>query len=233
MDAAGAQFYLPYDLTAPFLYFLAHRSSHSAFRRFSFGNVYRARQEGTIREGFETAFDIVCSSSATVEQRAIEDAECVRVLLEILSEFPLEGPGSYILTISCMDVLDGMMQAAQVPANRRRELHHAILQSSILERGAAGRKKLLHMCKNLDCVERIWEVLNKVWEAQDKGLLAQVKVLNEFLSSSVQGSKAIKDLKMTVELLLAMLPPNIDKIRLLIDPALHLERSTSFSVRRL
>ena len=223
MDPTGTHFCLPYDSSTPFAYYLARKSRVSALRRYSFGRVYRSRAGEMPKEATEASFDIACSKLATLEQRCIEEAEIIRVLLEVLYAFPVEGPDSYIVSVSYKGLVKGITEAVRVPQSHVEDVCIALLHSRKLGR-SAGRKKLLHVMNGLDCMEALTNLMNKLWLAQNEGCLAQVKVLQDALAGSPDGMEAVRQLRQVLELACAMLPNQCDRIRIVVDPALSLPR---------
>ncbi|KAL7625503.1 eukaryotic translation initiation factor 2-alpha kinase [Parahypoxylon ruwenzoriense] len=91
LDQNGTVVQLPFDLMLGNARVLARHASGSAVRRsFTFGNVYRDRQNGgqPLMIG-EVDFDIV---SADTSDLALKEAEVVKVLDEIIDTFPSTSP---------------------------------------------------------------------------------------------------------------------------------------------
>ena len=227
MDATGTQFCLPYDSSTPFAYYVAReivgKTHLPGIRRYSFGRVYRSRMGGLPKEASEASFDIMSSQHASAEQRCIEEAEVLRVLLEALHACPLESSDSYIVSVSYKGLMCGMLQAKDVPPSRMEDVYMALIHTRKLGR-TAGRKKLAHVLGEEDQAmpKSLTSLLNKLWEAQDKGCLAQVKVLQDALMSSAEGSEAVRQLRQVLEFVCAMLPHQSDRIRITVDPTLSL-----------
>lgn len=112
LDQGGKILQLPYDLVLPNAMLLAQRGSASAKRTYTFGNVYRSDGKSESLGIFgETTFDIIGGDS---DDLALQDAEIIKTLDEILDTFPNlnEGPMCYHLSHS--HVLDAILEFAAI-----------------------------------------------------------------------------------------------------------------------
>ncbi|XP_017783796.1 PREDICTED: histidine--tRNA ligase, cytoplasmic isoform X2 [Nicrophorus vespilloides] len=120
-DQGGEILSLRYDLTVPFARFLA-MNKISNIKRYHIAKVYRrdnpSISRGRYREFYQCDFDI-----AGVYDEMIPDAECVRVVYEILSTLNL---GSFVIKLNHRKLLDGMFEACGVPAESFRSICSAV-----------------------------------------------------------------------------------------------------------
>ncbi len=147
----------------------------------------------------------------------------IRLLLEVLYAFPVEGADSYIVSVSYKGLVRGILEAAHVPASHLESVYSALLHTRKLGR-AEGRKKLVQALDGLHCSAALTNLMNKLWESQDKDCLVQVKVLQDALAGTTYGSEAVRQLRQVLEFASAMLPNQTDRIRIVVDPALSLPR---------
>ena len=221
MDPRGTQFGLPFESSTPFAYYLSRKGRIGNLRRYGFGRVYRSRVGALPKEAGEASFDLVCGTHAPVAQRRLEDAEVIRVLMEVLHAFPVEGADSYIVTVSYKGLAQGILEANHVPSSHCENVYRAMLHTRKLGR-SAGRRKLAHELHGLECAGSLTSLMNRLWESHDKGLPAQIKVLQDAVAGSPGGSEALRQLRRVLHLAVAMLPSQQDRIRIVIDPALSL-----------
>ncbi|XP_052674779.1 histidine--tRNA ligase, cytoplasmic-like isoform X1 [Crassostrea angulata] len=114
-DQGGELLSLRYDLTVPFARYLAMNKIQNV-KRYHIAKVYRrdnpAMTRGRFREFYQCDFDIAGQYDAM-----IPDAECVKLVSEILNQLDL---GEYIIKINHRKVLDGMFAACGVPDDKFR-----------------------------------------------------------------------------------------------------------------
>jgi len=120
-DQGGEILSLRYDLTVPFARFLA-MNKISNIKRYHIAKVYRrdnpSISRGRYREFYQCDFDI-----AGTYDEMIPDAECVRVVYEILNAVDL---GDYVIKLNHRKLLDGMFEACGVPASNFRAICSAV-----------------------------------------------------------------------------------------------------------
>ncbi|CAI8050355.1 Histidine--tRNA ligase [Geodia barretti] len=116
-DQGGELLSLRYDLTVPFARYVA-MNKIKTIKRYHIDRVYRRDQPrmtlGRYREFYQCDFDI-----AGEYDPMIPDAECVRIVYEILSQLDL---GSFIIKVNHRNVLDGMFEACGVPPEKFRSI---------------------------------------------------------------------------------------------------------------
>lgn len=121
-DQGGEQLSLRYDLTVPFARYLASNKI-STIRRYHIGKVYRrdnpAMTRGRFREFFQCDFDI-----AGTYAPMMPDAECVRIVCEIMDALP--ELGSYTVKLNHRGLLDGIFEMCGVPEEKFRPICSAV-----------------------------------------------------------------------------------------------------------
>ncbi|CAL8264387.1 unnamed protein product [Lota lota] len=116
-DQGGELLSLRYDLTVPFARYLA-MNKISNIKRYHIAKVYRrdnpAMTRGRYREFYQCDFDI-----AGQYDPMIPDAECLRIVHEILSELDL---GDFHIKVNDRRILDGMFAVCGVPDDKFRTI---------------------------------------------------------------------------------------------------------------
>ncbi|XP_041930321.1 histidine--tRNA ligase isoform X1 [Alosa sapidissima] len=116
-DQGGELLSLRYDLTVPFARYLA-MNKITNIKRYHIAKVYRrdnpAMTRGRYREFYQCDFDI-----AGQYDPMIPDAECLRIVHEILSELEL---GDFRIKVNDRRILDGMFAACGVPDDKFRTI---------------------------------------------------------------------------------------------------------------
>uniref|UniRef100_UPI00398F4392 histidine--tRNA ligase n=1 Tax=Pristiophorus japonicus TaxID=55135 RepID=UPI00398F4392 len=116
-DQGGELLSLRYDLTVPFARYLA-MNKITNIKRYHIAKVYRrdnpAMTRGRYREFYQCDFDIAGQHDAM-----IPDAECLKIVHEILSELQL---GEFLIKVNDRRVLDGMFEVCGVPVDKFRTI---------------------------------------------------------------------------------------------------------------
>ncbi|XP_053664742.1 histidine--tRNA ligase, cytoplasmic [Anopheles marshallii] len=114
-DQGGEILALRYDLTVPFARYVGMGNVFN-IKRYHIAKVYRRDNpqitRGRYREFYQCDFDI-----AGTYDPMLPDAECVKVVSEILSEV---GVGEFVVKLNHRKLLDGMFEACGVPAEKFR-----------------------------------------------------------------------------------------------------------------
>uniref|UniRef100_A0A182K260 histidine--tRNA ligase n=1 Tax=Anopheles christyi TaxID=43041 RepID=A0A182K260_9DIPT len=114
-DQGGEILALRYDLTVPFARYVGMGNVFN-IKRYHIAKVYRRDNpqitRGRYREFYQCDFDI-----AGTYDPMLPDAECVKVVCEILSEV---GVGEFVVKLNHRKLLDGMFEACGVPADKFR-----------------------------------------------------------------------------------------------------------------
>ncbi|XP_018417412.1 PREDICTED: histidine--tRNA ligase, cytoplasmic-like isoform X3 [Nanorana parkeri] len=116
-DQGGELLSLRYDLTVPFARYLA-MNKITNIKRYHIAKVYRrdnpAMTRGRYREFYQCDFDI-----AGQYDPMIPDAECLKIVHEILSELEL---GVFSIKVNDRRILDGMFAVCGVPDSKFRTI---------------------------------------------------------------------------------------------------------------
>ncbi|XP_051505281.1 histidine--tRNA ligase isoform X1 [Myxocyprinus asiaticus] len=116
-DQGGELLSLRYDLTVPFARYLA-MNKITNIKRYHIAKVYRrdnpAMTRGRYREFYQCDFDIAGQFDAM-----IPDAECLKIVYEILSELDL---GDFLIKVNDRRILDGMFAVCGVPDEKFRTI---------------------------------------------------------------------------------------------------------------
>ncbi|XP_055590584.1 histidine--tRNA ligase, cytoplasmic isoform X2 [Uranotaenia lowii] len=116
-DQGGEILALRYDLTVPFARFVGMGNVFN-IRRYHIAKVYRrdnpAMTKGRYREFYQCDFDI-----AGTYDPMLPDAECVKVVVEILSSLDI---GDFVVKLNHRKLLDGMFEACGVPEDKFRTI---------------------------------------------------------------------------------------------------------------
>ncbi|XP_036380222.1 histidine--tRNA ligase-like [Megalops cyprinoides] len=116
-DQGGELLSLRYDLTVPFARYLA-MNKITNIRRYHIAKVYRrdnpAMTRGRFREFYQCDFDV-----AGHYDPMIPDAECVRIVYEILSKVDV---GDFRIKVNDRRLLDGMFAVCGVPDDKFRTI---------------------------------------------------------------------------------------------------------------
>lgn len=116
-DQGGEILSLRYDLTVPLARYLA-MNKISSIKRYHIAKVYRrdnpSISRGRYREFYQCDFDI-----AGTYDPMVPDAECVKIVSEILSELNV---GEYVIKLNHRLLLDGMFEACGVPKDKFRTI---------------------------------------------------------------------------------------------------------------
>lgn len=120
-DQGGEILSMRYDLTVPLARYLA-MGKVSSIKRYHIAKVYRrdnpAMTKGRYREFYQCDFDI-----AGAYDLMLPDAECVKVVYEILSSLDI---GDFVIKLNHRKLLDGMFEACGVPADKFRSICSAV-----------------------------------------------------------------------------------------------------------
>ncbi|XP_053574579.1 histidine--tRNA ligase, cytoplasmic [Bombina bombina] len=118
-DQGGELLSLRYDLTVPFARFLAMNKINN-MKRYHIAKVYRRDNpaRGRYREFYQCDFDI-----AGQYDPMIPDAECLKIVHEILSELQL---GEFLIKVNDRRLLEGILTVCGVPGNKFRTVCSSI-----------------------------------------------------------------------------------------------------------
>ncbi|XP_046853227.1 histidine--tRNA ligase, cytoplasmic-like isoform X2 [Xenia sp. Carnegie-2017] len=120
-DQGGELLSLRYDLTVPFARYVA-MNKIDKIKRYHIAKVYRrdnpAMTRGRFREFYQCDIDI-----AGEYDPMIADAECLKIVSEILSNLKL---GNFLIKVNHRRILDGMFEVCGVPAEKFRTISSAV-----------------------------------------------------------------------------------------------------------
>uniref|UniRef100_A0A182XVD5 histidine--tRNA ligase n=1 Tax=Anopheles stephensi TaxID=30069 RepID=A0A182XVD5_ANOST len=120
-DQGGELLALRYDLTVPFARYVS-MNNISNIKRYHIAKVYRRDNPqitlGRYREFYQCDFDI-----AGMYDPMLPDAECVKIVCEILNEV---GVGEFMVRLNHRKLLDGMLEVCGVPAKMFRAVCSSI-----------------------------------------------------------------------------------------------------------
>lgn len=185
-DQGGEILSMRYDLTVPLARYLA-MGKVSNIKRYHIAKVYRrdnpAMTKGRYREFYQCDFDIAGSYDLM-----LPDAECVKVVYEILSSLDI---GDFVIKLNHRKLLDGMFEACGVPSDKFRTICSAV--DKLDKSPWQDVKKEMIDEKGLDeaTADRIGEYVRQSGgvELVDK-LLNDAKLKN--VKSAVQGLEEMK-----------------------------------------
>uniref|UniRef100_A0A672FRM8 histidine--tRNA ligase n=1 Tax=Salarias fasciatus TaxID=181472 RepID=A0A672FRM8_SALFA len=167
-DQGGELLSLRYDLTVPFARYLA-MNKITNIKRYHIAKVYRrdnpAMTRGRYREFYQCDFDIAGQYDAM-----IPDAECLKIVYEILSELDL---GDFRIKVNDRRILDGMFAVCGVPDEKFRTI-----------------------CSTVDKLDKMpWEEVRREM-VEEKGLSEQAAdQIGEYVS--MQGERLLQDQKLS------------------------------------
>lgn len=116
LDPAGNLVQLPYDLTLPNARSISRLDS-SIEKTFTFGTVYRESMHGGAPRGHqEVDFDMISQNTLDL---ALKEAEVMKVLDEILNEFPSLRSAPMCFHINHSDLLDAIMSFCRISPQQK------------------------------------------------------------------------------------------------------------------
>ncbi|XP_029439411.1 histidine--tRNA ligase, cytoplasmic-like isoform X1 [Rhinatrema bivittatum] len=206
-DQGGELLSLRYDLTVPFARYLA-MNKITNIKRYHIAKVYRrdnpAMTRGRYREFYQCDFDI-----AGKYDPMIPDAECVKIMHEILRELQL---GDFLIKVNDRRILDGMFAVCGVPDSKFRTICSSVdkLDKTLWEEvknEMVGEKGLAP-----EAADQIGEYvrLNGVYQAEMKGIsnplfggmaLVEQLLQDPRLSQNKLALEGLEDMKMLFQYL--------------------------------
>lgn len=189
-DQGGELLSLRYDLTVPFARYVA-MNKIDKMKRYHIAKVYRrdnpAMTRGRYREFYQCDIDIAGQYDAM-----IPDAECVKIVSEILTDLKL---GDFTIKVNHRQLLDGMFAVCGVPEEKFRSICSAVdkldkLPWEEVKAEMVGEKGLDH------------SVADKIGEyVKLKGGMELVESLSadEALSENKSAKAALDDMKLLLQ----------------------------------
>jgi len=233
-DQGGELLSLRYDLTVPFARYVA-MNKIDKIKRFHIARVYRrdnpAMTKGRYREFYQCDFDIAGQFDAM-----IPDAECLKVVCEILSELDI---GDFVIKVNHRKLLDGIFAVCGVPEDKFHticsavdkldklpweEVEHEMVNEKGLSKEVAEKIGVHIMNKGgLDLVEKLEKDEILMNNKFIKEGVADMKLLLEYLDIYSVSDKVSFDLSVArgldyytgviFEAVLTSLPPELAKAK--------------------
>ncbi|XP_056328392.1 histidine--tRNA ligase isoform X1 [Danio aesculapii] len=186
-DQGGELLSLRYDLTVPFARYLA-MNKITNIKRYHIAKVYRrdnpAMTRGRYREFYQCDFDIAGQYDAM-----IPDAECLKLVYEILSELDL---GDFRIKVNDRRILDGMFAICGVPDEKFRTICSTVDKLDKL----AWEEVKKEMVNEKGLSEEVADRIRDYVSMQGGKDLAERLLQDPKLSQSKQACAGITDMKL-------------------------------------
>ncbi|SCU86876.1 LAMI_0D03928g1_1 [Lachancea mirantina] len=128
LDKGGSVLQLQYDLTYPMARYIS-KNPHCVSKQYRMQYVYRpplqSQSSMEPQKFIEVDFDIVSASSA---DSALHDAESIKVIDEIISEFPIFGKTNTVFILNHADVLSSVFNYCSIDKAQRALVSHMLSQ---------------------------------------------------------------------------------------------------------
>ncbi|XP_070819016.1 histidine--tRNA ligase isoform X1 [Chaetodon trifascialis] len=206
-DQGGELLSLRYDLTVPFARYLA-MNKITNIKRYHIAKVYRrdnpAMTRGRYREFYQCDFDIAGQYDAM-----IPDAECLKIVHEILSELDL---GDFRIKVNDRRILDGMFAACGVPDDKFRTIcssvdkldkmpwedvkKEMVNEKGLSEEVADQIGQYVSMQGGMDLAERLLQDPKMCQSKQACAGLSDIKLLFSYLQLFQVTDKVVFDLSL-------------------------------------
>ncbi|KAI3352174.1 hypothetical protein L3Q82_020984, partial [Scortum barcoo] len=206
-DQGGELLSLRYDLTVPFARYLA-MNKITNIKRYHIAKVYRrdnpAMTRGRYREFYQCDFDIAGQYDAM-----IPDAECLKIVHEILSELDL---GDFRIKVNDRRILDGMFAVCGVPDDKFRTIcstvdkldkmpwedvkKEMVNEKGLSEEAAEQIGEYVSMQGGMDLAERLLQDPKMSQSKQACAGLSDIKLLFSYLQLFQVTEKVVFDLSL-------------------------------------
>uniref|UniRef100_A0A8D3DE21 histidine--tRNA ligase n=1 Tax=Scophthalmus maximus TaxID=52904 RepID=A0A8D3DE21_SCOMX len=206
-DQGGELLSLRYDLTVPFARYLA-MNKITNIKRYHIAKVYRrdnpAMTRGRYREFYQCDFDIAGQYDAM-----IPDAECLKIVHEILSELEL---GDFRIKVNDRRILDGMFAVCGVPDDKFRTIcstvdkldkmawedvkMEMVKEKGLSEEVADQIGEYVSMQGGMDLAERLLQDQKMLQSKQACAGLSDIKLLFSYLQLFQVTDKVVFDLSL-------------------------------------
>uniref|UniRef100_A0A3P9KGS3 histidine--tRNA ligase n=1 Tax=Oryzias latipes TaxID=8090 RepID=A0A3P9KGS3_ORYLA len=206
-DQGGELLSLRYDLTVPFARYLA-MNKITNIKRYHIAKVYRrdnpAMTRGRYREFYQCDFDIAGQYDAM-----IPDAECLKIVHEILSELQL---GEFCIKVNDRRILDGMFAVCGVPDEKFRTIcstvdkldkmswedvkKEMVNEKGLSEEAADQIGEYVSMRGGMDLAERLLQDQKMCQNKQACAGLSDIKLLFSYLQLFQVTDKVVFDLSL-------------------------------------
>ncbi|OAG09264.1 Serine/threonine-protein kinase [Paraphaeosphaeria sporulosa] len=128
-DPSGTLVQLPYDLTLPYARSIG-RGAPFLEKTFTIGSVYRDNYGGAPRSSGEADFDILSYDTLDL---ALKESEVLKVVDEIIEEFPSLASAQMCFHLNHADLLDIIMDFCRINVSRRRAVKEVLSKLNIAE----------------------------------------------------------------------------------------------------
>ncbi|XP_056372712.1 histidine--tRNA ligase, cytoplasmic-like [Hyla sarda] len=184
-DQGGEQLSLRYDLTVPFARYVAmNKISH--IKRYQISKVYRRDNpgRGRYREFYQCDFDI-----AGHYDPLLPDAECLKIMYEILSELEL---GGFLIKVNDRRLLYGILTTCGVPEAKLRTVCTSIDKLGKITWDKVRSEMIEEKDMRPETVDRVGEYIRL------NGGLALLEHLwnDSAISQNTRAMEALNDLKL-------------------------------------
>lgn len=184
-DQGGEKLSLRYDLTVPFSRYLAmNKISH--IKRYQIAKVYRRDNPalGRYREFYQCDFDI-----AGHYDLMIPDAECLKIMYEILSELEL---GDFLIKVNDRRLLSGILTVCGIPESKLKTVCTSIDKLDKVPWDKVRSEMIEEKEMRPEIVDRLGEFIKL------NGDLSLIKQLSEnpLVSQNMLAMEALNDLKL-------------------------------------
>ncbi|KAM7417037.1 hypothetical protein PAMA_016919 [Pampus argenteus] len=206
-DQGGELLSLRYDLTVPFARYLA-MNKITNIKRYHIAKVYRrdnpAMTRGRYREFYQCDYDIAGQYDAM-----IPDAECLKIVYEILSELDL---GDFRIKVNDRRILDGMFAVCGVPDDKFRTIcstvdkmdkmswedvkKEMVNEKGLSEEVADQIGEYVRMQGGMDLAERLLQDKKMSQSKQACAGLSDIKLLFSYLQIFQVTDKVVFDLSL-------------------------------------
>ncbi|KAG9490945.1 histidine--tRNA ligase, cytoplasmic-like [Eleutherodactylus coqui] len=184
-DQGGEQLSLRYDLTVPFARFLAMNKIGN-LKRYQISKVYRRDNpsRGRYREFYQCDFDIAGHSDPL-----LPDAECLKIMYEILSELEL---GGFLIKVNDRRLLYGILTICGVPDAKFRTVCTSIDKLGKIPWDKVRSEMIEETDLRPETVDRVGEYIRL------NGGLAILEYLwnDSMVSENTMAMEALNDLKL-------------------------------------
>ncbi|XP_073424180.1 histidine--tRNA ligase, cytoplasmic-like isoform X2 [Dendrobates tinctorius] len=174
-DQGGEQLSLRYDLTVPFARFLAmNKIGH--IKRYQISKVYRRDKpgRGRYREFYQCDFDI-----AGHYDPLLPDAECLKIMYEILSELEL---GGFLIKVNDRRLLYGILTSCGVPDDKFRTVCTSIDKLGKIPWDKVRREMIEEKALSPETVDRVGEYIRLNEQLWNHPLISSNSIAMEALS---------------------------------------------------
>ncbi|RUS33243.1 hypothetical protein BC938DRAFT_472418 [Jimgerdemannia flammicorona] len=192
MDSSGELVQLPFDLTVPFARYIARKKDLVELKRYAFDRVYRENPfPGQPESILEADFDVVHETS---NSPMVPDAEVVKLVEEVLEEFPPYKNGGFYFLINHAGITEAILDSCRIPVDMRRAVSleltrlgrvssFSLVRNQLkiklqLPRSALDELERFHVQGDLDSVsKKIEGLFVGQWHTRFKDAVSELRLL--------------------------------------------------------